>query len=699
MFNHNKIKVPKKIVLYLIPLLLLILLFYNLNVNRLATLKSVDPEYIHLISAVNLANGEYKLWSIENPGASLYLYGALIIKITYAISGNQNTLTDDFLTNPEKYIFSFRLGLGILTLISLILLGNIIFRKSGNLKLALFLQSSVFLTVEVLHSLSLVCPENFLVAIMIWYILVLYLVTNNQTKESYAVLWFSILTGLGLAAKLTFIPLIILPLFLFSKHKYRFYYVLGTTIFTLLFAFPVVLQYDRFYEWVHGLIFRSGQYGTGEANIVDMHKFWNNLLKILSHEILFSLTYFAIIVTIIMSYCRQKIRGNEFLFFLAIFIVVSFQIVLTSKHFAQRYLLPTVMLTLFIVYRLNLYYKPGFIKKFKTIPFIFVILLISITIAKLFANNYKYRDFRESRQGAYNYKHLNLDSKPVIIMPNYFSSASIEYSLYFSSVWTGIYKEKYFKKLNELYPDTYFYFPEPGVFKNWNNNITLTEILIRHNELYFCGTLDTANIIIEEVGDMITKKLDAYNQFGDTLVKAKEVYKSFEDIIYKLNVNSEGITGLYDHNEIIIDMEVPSNVESSEEVGINYELINYTNLDSLVAFSGKRSQFLSKDLPWGTGVLLYQLEPGSILDVTAWKKSLDDDCLLVAKSEIPNGFYITSNNIVENFEGWEKIRLQLKIEDSPQYNPMRIFIWYKGEGKAHADNLKIRVSKLKNGLQ
>jgi hypothetical protein len=677
---------------------LVIVFAYNLNINRLATLKSVDPEYIHLISAVNLANGEYKLWSIENPGSSLYIYGALVVKITYATTGDQNNLTDDFLSNPEKYIFSFRLGLGILTLISLILMGTIIFRKSGNIKLALFFQSSVFLTVEVLHSLSLVCPENFLIAIMIWYILVLYLVTHNHTKDSYTVLWLSILTGLGLAAKLTFIPLIILPLFLFSKHRHRLYYILGTSIFTLLFAFPVVLQYERFYEWVYGLIFRSGQYGTGEANIVDTHKFWINLLKIFSHEILFSITYFTVIITTIVSYNQQKFRRKEFLFFLAIFLVVSFQMVLTSKHFAQRYLLPSVMLTLFIVYRLSLYYKPGFIKKFKTIPYIFVVLLISITIAKLFANNYKYRDFRESRQGAYTYKQQNIASKPVIIMPNYFSSASVEYALYFSSVWTGTYKEKYFKKLNELYPETYFYFPGPGVFKSWNNNITLTEILSRHNELYFCGTLDTASIIIDEVGDLITKKLAAYNQFGDTMVKAKEVYKSFEDIIFKLKVNSKGITGLYDHNEVIIDMEVPYHVDSPEEVGINFELINYTNLDSLVSFSGKRSQFLSKDLPWGTGVLLHQLEPGSILDVTTWKKSLDDDCLLVAKSEIPNGFYITSNNIVENSDGWQKISLQLKIEDSPQYNPMRVFVWYKGKNYAYVDNLTIRVSKLKNGL-
>jgi len=52
---------------------------------------------------------------------------------------------------------------------------------------------------------------------MIWYIILLLLLRKEAVSEIKIVIYFSIIAAIGLATKMTFIPLIIIPLLLFSK--------------------------------------------------------------------------------------------------------------------------------------------------------------------------------------------------------------------------------------------------------------------------------------------------------------------------------------------------------------------------------------------------------------------------------------------------------------------------------------------------
>lgn len=183
----------KRNLLFIIPLLLLLTLSYNLKELKLAANGTVDPEYIHIISSVNIANGKYKILSIENPASSLYIYSAIVVKITHLLSNHKISLTDDFLLNPEKYIYSVRISLIITTILSLLFMGLIVYKYTRNMFLSIFLQIVPYTSIEFLNLSTYICAENFLIIIMIWYNVLLLIFNRKLISETKAIFYFAMI--------------------------------------------------------------------------------------------------------------------------------------------------------------------------------------------------------------------------------------------------------------------------------------------------------------------------------------------------------------------------------------------------------------------------------------------------------------------------------------------------------------------------
>ncbi|MEI8201528.1 MAG: hypothetical protein WCH34_00835 [Bacteroidota bacterium] len=690
----------KKGLLFIMPFLLLITWIYNVKETNYATFRTVDPEYIHLTSSINLAGGQYKLISIESPATSLYIFGAAVVRITHLISGGGRSLMDDYLLFPEKYIFSFRISLIFLMLISLICLGLIVYKYSQNMFQALFLQVIPFVSIIILDCATMVCPENFLVTIMIWYVLFLVLLTHKYIKESRVVLYFSFLVGIGLATKLTFVPFLLPPIFLFSKNKYRIFYLILISFTTLILAFPAVIQYERFYSWVKGLIFHTGLYGNGEEKIIDRHLFKTHFLTIVTSEILFIVSYIFLILNLPAYFIFKKKNKKTFLLFLSIFIVFTIQIILTSKHFALRYLIPSLMLTLYVVYEVFSFYKPRFLsfitQKANWLPYGLILAVFLLGSFSLIKENNILREHRESRLGAFNYIENNLKDKVKIINPNFYSSsAAKEYSLHHAALWTGIYKDIYYGRLNELYPTTYFYFPWDERYYKWNVPSRMIDIIKKYDEIYYYGALDATNAELEDYNNEIKSRFDYYNQLGGKIIEYKTVYKSKYDVIYKLKVDSNLVNKMYDYEEMACDMERILADNKFFDTNSPYQLSYNNNRCSTTSFSGKYSQILNKKAPWGSGVKISKVAPGSNYEVTVWKKSNDDRCVIVAAADKAEDLYISSNTIVQQKNGWDQLKLIFESNKKIDNKSIQIYVWYNGENQVFIDDFKIKVGKVR----
>jgi len=688
----------KKSLLFLIPFILFLALLYNVKETKLASIRTVDPEYIHLISSVNLASGQYKLLSIESPATSLYIYGAMVVKITHWLTGNNVSLMDDFLLNPEKYILSFRISLIIATLLSLLCLGFFVYKYTGNLILSFFLQLCPFVSLEILNLTTIICPESFLIIIMIWYIILLLLLRKEAVSEIKIVIYFSIIAAIGLATKMTFIPLIIIPLLLFSKNKYRLYYLLITVFLALVIAFPAVIQHERFISWVNGLIFHAGNYGKGAAKIVDINLFEENLKKIFSTEIFFSIAYLFSIFTVIYLFFIKKKKDKTFLFFLAIAIVFTFQIALTAKHFAFRYLIPSMMLTTYVIYEsgatYHLYYKSFSAKGIKILSYTILAIILGFGLTSLIRHNIKYKFHRESRMDAYHFIKENLYEKPILIIPNYFGSSTLAYSIYFSAGWTGEYRDLYFGRLNQLYPDTYFYVPFIGKYQKWNYDISLPDILTKYKEFYVYGALDATDAKEEDFNQKIKNRINYYNSFGQTTIGIKRIYQSAYDVVYKLSIDQDKLHHLYHYEEIKCDMENLSKDSTCFETNTKYKFNYNNNRSNSTAFSGKYCQFLDQGHPWGSGIILENVKPGNHYEVTLWKKSSDKNCFIVATIENSNDFYIACNYVNQVKNGWEQLKLTFEADKKIENKQVHIYIWYNGKDHAFIDDFQITIGTL-----
>jgi hypothetical protein len=695
--------VSTKLLIYIFPLLLGITLFYNLYETKYSFIQSVDPEYIHLISSVNLANGQYKLHSIESPGSSLYIFGAMTVKFTHIISASEYALMDDFLLNPEKYVYRLRFSLIILTVLSLFFLGRIIYNYTGSILQSVFLQTIPFISPETLRSATSICPENFLIIVMIWYVALLVMYSTNSVSERKAVYYFTILTALGLATKLTFVPFTVLPLLVLSKNKYRFSYLILTILLTLVIAFPATLQYQKFTEWVNGLIFHSGRYGSGKEQIIDMGLFAENLVKIFKNELVFSFTFISLTATVIFQLLSKNINYKSTLFFGAIMLVLTFQIALTAKHFALRYIIPSLMLTAYIIYELINFHAQHLKllteKKIKILLCLSGLLIIGSGTTALISFNKKQKAHRQSRFDAYKFLKKNVDNKPLLITPNYFGSSALEYSLYFSAIWTGDYSNIYFKRLNELYPNTYVYFIKDKKFMQWNFPTDLYEILKRHKSMYLYAALDASEKAEEDFNNELKEQLNYYNKNGHEIIKINEVYHSLFDVIYKLDIDTNRLNDLYTYEQITCDMEQLSQdgkyYYSSQK---DYKFTNSAKQNGNDAFSGKFSQFLDKNHPWGSGIILNDIKQGNQYVVTVWKKSSDNNCLLVASAENADDLYVLSNRVVETKNGWEKIILSFEADNKTEGKPIHIYIWYNGQNFCIADDLNIQIGQIQKHI-
>lgn len=87
-----------------------------------------------------------------------------------------------------------------------------------------------------------------------------------------------------MSIKLSFLPLWILPFIIIDGWKRRFLFIGTSVVFFLIIALPMTLRIGIFSEWVKNLFLYSGQYGSGDTNIVDFTSLAVNLKELWGYE-------------------------------------------------------------------------------------------------------------------------------------------------------------------------------------------------------------------------------------------------------------------------------------------------------------------------------------------------------------------------------------------------------------------------------
>ena len=683
----------KHLVLLILPAIYAFFCIHTTHKSPNAFLQTVDPEYIHLISSVNLAEGNLNIQSIESPGTPLYVLGAITAKVTCFISSN-DSLKEDFISNPEKYIDSLRLVLLILTTLSLFILGYVVHKVSHSPFTAILFQLAPFLSADIMLTSTILTPDHFLVIVMLLYIAFIfsYINKDKDTDEMKSAVYFSLFTAIGCATKITFLPLVILPFFILSKIKQKSVFIFSTGLLSPLFAFTAAIQYDRFFGWVKGLILHTGHYGTGEEKIISSTSFINNVGKIVRTEIPFIIVCLLLLICIFMFVIkRQKNQHNRIL--VGLLCTFILHIILVSKHFAIRYLTPSILLGVLGIYLLTLFFAHT--KKMQKILMICLIVMYPLlAFNNIYTINDRLLNHAASRNSAHEYLEKNRKGLPLLIVPNYFGTGTKEYSLWFSSKWVGQNAQEYIDVMNKKYPNTYFFIPQQNTYFNWSNEISLFDLLKSNPILNLYISLDATKRKEEAFAKEILKKFDAYNRPNDSIIKIKCVFHQKYDMICQLTIDTARLNKLYHYNEAFCDMERMTSDGLYYLTNNQSFLFKNNNLrTSEKSFSGKYSEKLTKENTYGTGCAIDNVKVGDYFEATIWKYSGDDEYQLVCAANNVQDLYHVSKTIMEEIDGWKKIKLSISIDKNIPGNKLIFYSWYTGNGTCYCDDFKMILGK------
>lgn len=469
-----------KYLFYLIFLLLPVLYFLTAFILKSAQgpyyLNFYDPGYVYLISSLNIAQG-FGVGHFDHPGTTVQILGSVIIRICFLICGKDPDIAADVLSGPEEYLFILNTTFILINSVTLIILGIAAYKFTKNIYLSIFLQLSPFASMEIFYGSIIVSPDNFLITVSLLFICALlyywFRTDENCNPPFKLILAFGIICGLGLATKLNFIPLVFIPFFLIKGYKNKMYFWILTIISFILFISPILADISTFAEWVERLVLNSGKYGKGDSNVINANLLLPNLKQIFSKDAVFTFSFLVLILSFVLSllrYFKEKQTGAKYFtkinkIMLSLLFAVSLQILLVAKHYAQYYLIPSMMLSI-IIFAVCIYIiLPFFEKANKSIKPEHYIALIFILIAAWSA----FKIFESYNEAVY-FKNEALRSEK-FIKENYqndmvisaFSSANRECALAFSVRYAAKKKSEYEKFISKINKQYIFYDP-------WDNS-------------------------------------------------------------------------------------------------------------------------------------------------------------------------------------------------------------------------------------
>lgn len=532
----NNLKKYNYIFIFLIPALIVI---YRSYITKL--LYFSDPDYAYIFNGLNINILKLPYYS-DHPGVPFTIFIAIGLRFIYWFSGHNLDIQTDVLTNPEYYEWRLHWMLFSTIILSTIILGIFVYKKTKNISLTVVLQSIPFLFDTSLEILSTRLMPDVMLIIILQIVIALivsffYKANNNQSTRKEELL-FPIVLGLGLAIKIIILPVLFLPVLIqklqIKKLIKYFSLVLVSFIF---FTLPVYKQYPNMFGWFFSLFAHSGIYGQGAKTIIDFSAYFNSLSYILTYNIFFSIIFtFSFIGFTFFSIIKNKVItvvGKPlFLINIALFIttVLSFLIVAKTFNGKNYYLIVTYTLMAFsFICNLIIFFQI-FLLKYRKLYFYFVLLFLIINIALNF-RFYKgpiigwemsKNEIEELNQ------FLKKQNDYVLVTYNAFSINKPQ-ALLFGQVFSIVHLEK----LKQIYPNTYYFNLLPNQFSNWLTPIDIHKI----SEKIFMG-----DGVVSDNHFKVLKE----NDLGVT-----QVFKNRSKILYELIKYKTGFKNTELYNRII----------------------------------------------------------------------------------------------------------------------------------------------------
>jgi len=500
-----------------------------------------DPSYIYLFNSLNLIQG-FNIGHVDHPGTPVQEIGAIVIKVFHTLNPQKINIIEDVLYRPETYLIAIDFTFVFLNFLGLLLTGLIIYSVKKNLFVSLLFQTIPFISINILDSFTYVKPENFVFFLVIILISLsikfAYRENLSFKKSNFYIIGFGMLCGLILAAKISFLCLVLLPLMLIPRIWKKILFSIITFFSFLLFVLPAISNISYFVNWAGSLFIYNERYGKGNPTIINLSSFFTNISKIIVNEKLFFIGFLLIIVVFIWSIfwrkkedINQSSGSRELKLLAAFFLAMCFQLILVAKHYSSRYMYPALILTiptLFIV--ISILYKRYFPKINSNIIYgsiLSLILLLSFyNSVKLINKSITVRNETNKLKNYINTNHANSE----LIFSSDTSNEFVALLLaYYYSGESG--QRNYKTYINQRFPDKLIFEIWDNTFHSASDSFDIKNIFKSDKKIIFQTKNDNLNNNFIESLEKIS---------GVKNIQLSKVFSNdFGESIYELDFEKE----------------------------------------------------------------------------------------------------------------------------------------------------------------
>jgi len=358
-------RIKSYFLLLIVPVILFVAVKSLKFVNVAYYLWLFDQPYAFLTNTVNnslnVAQGfENRQGStIQVNGIPAGIVGLSCANFYYLMTSESDSQVNDILKRPEEYLSFMNTIFLFLICMLVFVLGIVSFRFSNDLFAAFFLQSSLFISLSLYLMLIQVSIEHMLILVsLLLAVLLQYFVyrgNGNETRFTRGHLLASVLVGVGIASKLNFFPLLFIPFFMINGYKNKLLYLFFTSLTFLIFTLPLLVQNSGVFKWIFNLFLHSGNYGTGEANVLDPDSFMKNLSLIFHNETYLITALMIALITLVVSSIRTRQMQSDMglklkKILLGTTVAFVIHILIVAKHYSPIYLIPSVALSNTAIY-------------------------------------------------------------------------------------------------------------------------------------------------------------------------------------------------------------------------------------------------------------------------------------------------------------------------------------------------------------
>jgi hypothetical protein len=450
-------KLQIALILFALPVLMVLIGLQTKKAGGEYWQGNIDPSYIYLMDGLNVAN-LHRPRQNEHPGTPVQVYTGALIRLLNLSSNEQVTATK-VIANPEFYLSFTNYTLIAFYALCMFAVGWIAFLVTGSRLSSLLAQAAPFLSLTILLGLVGVRPEIFFLCISMLLSGVI-LLSFKFSIARYAlrfVLAFGLLIGVGIASKITFAPLVVIPFILLPSWKWRFTFTLATIVSFLISIAPIITptQLHTLGHFIFATATHTGTYGYGAKGIVDAHNYLPNLLALIRGDLISFIFIFGGVVLLVL---RSKIPGLDSPRSRALLAVTAAQfclLVVVAKHPANRYLIPALGL---IGINFMLVFETVAQKVATTNPRLYYVPLILVCSLLIFKRTQSLHTLYGSLgRGVREIETVNAilekESREATVV-HYLGASSVAYGLKLGSEYSG---NIYAPLLVKVYPRIYFY--------------------------------------------------------------------------------------------------------------------------------------------------------------------------------------------------------------------------------------------------